>query len=126
MPPRRRPEQSRKPAKAATTSIGKKSPPVPRPINSNRRNQAFSGSGGPQKLAATIYWNFFSNWCNFFTVPSVYSSVCRFPPPSHLPPRRKPRGFFLLEADKIPAAYAAGEGGMVEEIYIHYYRHLER
>ena len=25
---------------------------------------------------------------------------------------------------KIPAGYPAGEGGMVEEIYIHYYRHL--
>jgi hypothetical protein len=24
---------------------------------------------------------------------------------------------------KIPAGYPAGEGGMVEEIYIHYYRH---
>jgi hypothetical protein len=27
---------------------------------------------------------------------------------------------------KIPAGYPAGEGGMVEEIYIHYYRHLIR
>jgi len=27
-------------------------------------------------------------------------------------------------AKKIPAGYPAGEGGMVEEIYIHYYRHL--
>jgi hypothetical protein len=27
---------------------------------------------------------------------------------------------------KIPAAFTAGEGGMVEEIYIHYYRHLEQ
>ena len=25
---------------------------------------------------------------------------------------------------KIPAGYPAGEGGMVEEIYIHYCRHL--
>ena len=25
---------------------------------------------------------------------------------------------------KIPAGCPAGEGGMVEEIYIHYYRHL--
>jgi len=27
-------------------------------------------------------------------------------------------------AKKIPASCLAGEGGMVEEIYIHYYRHL--
>src|SRR5438128_10568321 len=27
---------------------------------------------------------------------------------------------------KIPAGCPAGEGGMVEEIYIHYYRHLVR
>jgi hypothetical protein len=27
-------------------------------------------------------------------------------------------------AKKIPAGCPAGEGGMVEEIYIHYYRHL--
>jgi len=27
---------------------------------------------------------------------------------------------------KIPAGYPAGEGGMVEEIYIHYCRHLVR
>src|SRR5438094_9244082 len=30
------------------------------------------------------------------------------------------------ESKKIPAGCPAGEGGMVEEIYIHYYRHLVR
>jgi hypothetical protein len=29
-------------------------------------------------------------------------------------------------AKKIPAAYAAGEGGMVEEIYYIHYRHLKQ
>ena len=30
----------------------------------------------------------------------------------------------LFGDKKIPAGCPAGEGGMVEEIYIHYYRHL--
>ena len=40
-----------------------------------------------------------------------------------------PRGWRALgpkKDKKIPAGYPAGEGGMVEEIYIHYYRHLIR
>jgi hypothetical protein len=31
---------------------------------------------------------------------------------------------YVEQPKKIPAGCPAGEGGMVEEIYIHYYRHL--
>jgi tetratricopeptide (TPR) repeat protein len=51
--------------------------------------------------AATISCKIFPKRCNFFDASSVYSSVCRFPPPSHLPPRGNPRGFFLLLAANV-------------------------